>query len=92
MAHCIEVVVYRVKNAETAEAARREMRAHLENYPGFLDWTAATSLDDPTLFTDIVTWASLSQARDASGKVMSDPGCAPLMAEVAELITMGHYG
>ena len=89
--HCIEVVVYKVKNAETAAAARRTMKPHVAGFPGFLGWHAVTSADDPALFTDIVTWRSLAEARAAGEKVMSDPECAPLMGEVAELISMGHY-
>jgi hypothetical protein len=88
---CIEVVVYKVKNAETAGAARRTMRPRIEAMPGFLGWHAGTSADDPLLFTDILTWASLAEARDASAKVMADPGCAPFMAEIAEVVSMGHY-
>jgi heme-degrading monooxygenase HmoA len=89
--HCIEVVVYKVKNAETAEAARRAMKPHVAGFPGFLGWHAVTSADDKSVFTDIVTWRSLAEARAAGEKVMSDPECAPLMSEVAELISMGHY-
>jgi heme-degrading monooxygenase HmoA len=89
--HCIEVVVYKVKNAQTAEAARRAVRPHVECFPGFLGWHAATSADDPQLFTDIVTWRSLSDARAAGERVMADPQCAPFMQEVAEVVSMGHY-
>lgn len=89
--HCIEVVVYKVKNAQTAEAARRAVRPHIEGFPGFLGWHAVTSADDPELFTDIVTWRSLADARTAFQKVMDDPECAPFMQEVAEVVSMGHY-
>lgn len=89
--HCVEVVVYKVKNTETAQAARRGMRRHVEAMPGFLGWHAATSADDPALFTDIVTWRSLGEARAASEKVTADPDCAPFMAEIAEFISAGHY-
>lgn len=89
--HCIEVVVYKVKNAQTAEAARRAVRPHVERFPGFLGWHAMTSADDPLVFTDIVTWASLAEARAAGAKVMADPACAPFMAEIAEVVSAGHY-
>ena len=89
--HCIEVVVYKVKNTETAAAARRAAKPHVAGFPGFLGWHAATSADDPAVFTDIVTWRSLAEARAAGEKVMSDPQCAPLMNEIAQVFSMGHY-
>ena len=89
--HCIEVVVYKVKNAETAEREGRAMRPHVEAFPGFPGWHAVTSADDPALFTDVVTWRSLEDARSASEKVMADPACAPFMAEIAERVSAGYY-
>ena len=89
--HCIEVVVYKVKNPQSAEGKRRDMRHHVESFPGFLGWHAVTSADDPAVFTDILTWKSLDHARSASSKVVSDPACAPFMAEIAEVFSMGHY-
>jgi hypothetical protein len=89
--HCIEVVVYKVKNAETAHDLRRAMRPRVAAFPGFLGWHAVTSAEDPALFTDIVTWRSLADARAASEKVMTDPACAPFMAEIAEVVSAGHY-
>jgi heme-degrading monooxygenase HmoA len=90
-APCIEITVYKVKNAQTAEAARRAVRPHIEAFPGFLGWHAVTSADDPMVFTDIVTWKSLADAKSAGERVMADPETQPFMAEVAELISMGHY-
>lgn len=89
--HVIEVVVYKVNNPQTAAAARRAVRPHVEAMDGFLGWHAMTSADDPSVFTDILTWRSLSHAKSASEKVMADPACAPLMAEIAEVVSMGHY-
>ena len=91
MAHCIEVVVYKVKNAQAGQAARRAARPHIEALPGFLGWQAVTSAEDPARFTDIVTWRSLADARSAGETMMADPACAPFMAEIAEIISMGHY-
>ena len=91
MAHCIEVVVYKVKNAQTAEAARRAVRPHIEAFPGFLGWQAVTSAEDPTSFADIVTWKSLEDAKAAGEKFMTDPAITPFMAEIAQVISMGHY-
>ena len=89
--HCIEVVVYKVKNAQTAQSARRAMRPHVEAYPGFLGWHAVTSADDAQTFTDIITWRSLAEAKAAGEKIMSDPACAPFMAEITQVVSMGHY-
>lgn len=89
--HCIEVIVYKVKNPQAAEGKRRSMRHRVEAFPGFLGWHAVTSADDPAVFTDIVTWKSLAEARAASARVMTDPECAPFMAEIAEIFSMGHY-
>ena len=91
MTHCIEIVVYKVKNAQTAETQRRGARPLVESLQGFLGWHAVTSVDDPLLFTDIITWRSLEEARAAGARVMADPACAPFMAEIAEVVSMGHY-
>lgn len=91
MTHCIEVVVYKVKNAQSGQLARRAVRPHIEAFPGFLGWQAVTSTEDPTSFTDIVTWKSPADAKAAGAMIMSAPHCAPFMAEVAEVISMGHY-
>jgi heme-degrading monooxygenase HmoA len=88
---CLEVVVYKVKNPQSAENLRRAMRPHVEAFPGFLGWRAVTSTDDPATFTDIVTWRSLAEAQAAAGKVQTDPECAPFMAEIAEIVSYGHY-
>ena len=91
MTHCIEVVVYKVKNAQSGQLARRAVRPHIEAFPGFLGWQAVTSTEDPTSFTDIVTWKSPADAKAAGAMIMSAPHCAPFMGEVAEVISMGHY-
>jgi hypothetical protein len=88
---CVEIVVYKVKNADAAAAARRTVRPHIEAFPGFVSWQAVTSADDPLMFTDLVTWESLGHARDAGNKVMSDPACAPFMAQIDAVVSAGHY-
>jgi hypothetical protein len=89
--HCIEVVVYRVKNPQTAEMRRRAARPHVEAYPGFLGWHAVTSADDPNVFTDILTWKTVGDAKAAAAKLSADPSCTPFIAEIAEIVSMGHY-
>lgn len=89
--HCIEVVVYKVKNIQQAAAARRAARPHIEAFPGFLGWHAVTQVEDGSIFTDIVTWRSLADAKSAGDKLMSDPACAAFMAEIAEVVSFGHY-
>lgn len=34
MTHCIEVVVYKVKNAQSGKLARRAASPHIEAFPG----------------------------------------------------------
>ena len=84
-------MIYKVKNPATAAAARFAMKPHVETFPGFLGWTAVTALDDPSLFTDILTWRTHADAKSAGEKVMADPQCAPLMVEVTQVVSMGHY-
>ena len=91
MTHRIGVAVYKVKNAQAGQSARRAARPHIEAFPGFLGWQAVSGTEDPTSFTGIVTWKSLADARAAGEKFMSDPAIAPFMAEAAEVISMGHY-
>ena len=90
-AYCIEITVYKVRNAQTAQTARRAIRPHVEAYPGFLGWHAMTAANDPSTFTDIVTWKSLDDAKSADERIMADPACAPFTAEIAQVVSMGHY-
>ncbi len=77
MAHCIEVVVYKVKNAQSGQLARRAVRPHIEDFPGFLGWQAVTSTEDPTSFTGIVTWKSPADAKAAGEKICRTPTAPP---------------
>ncbi len=87
----LELVVYRVKNPETAATVRAAIRPHLASYPGFLGWQAAVSMDDGALFAARVSWESLDAARSAGQKVVTDPVCAGFMAEIGEIFSMGHF-
>lgn len=89
--HCIEIVVYKVKDPKTAATARRNARPFIESQTGFLGWQALTAVDNPNLFTDVVTWASLADAEAAGKKFDHSPECAPLMAEIGEMVSMTHY-
>ncbi|MFO1120821.1 MAG: hypothetical protein U1F47_00630 [Hyphomicrobiales bacterium] len=88
----LELVVYKVKNPQTAAKVRSRMRPHLAAYPGFIDWKPLSAIEDAATFVDLVTWVSIEAAREAGRKVISDPDCAPLMAEIAEVYAMGHFG
>ena len=90
-AHCIEIVVYKVKDPKAAATARRNARPFIESQPGFLGWQALTAADNPKLFTDVVTWASLADAEAAGKKFDTSSECAPLMAEIGEMVSMTHY-
>jgi hypothetical protein len=89
--HCIEIVTYKVKDPKSAAAARRHIRPFIETQPGFMGWQALTAADNPSLFTDVVTWASLADAEAAGKKFDTAPECAPLMAEIGEMVSMVHY-
>ncbi len=89
--HCIEIVVYKVRDPKAATTARRNIRPFIESQPGFLGWQALTAAGDSALFTDVVTWSSLADAEAAGKKFETSPDCAPLMAEISEMVSMGHY-
>ena len=88
---CIEFVVYKVGNPETAGPARREAMELIKDFPGFRSWTALSSLESADAFLDHVEWADLATARAAAETVMTDDRFAPFRAEIAEVIHMGHF-
>jgi hypothetical protein len=49
-------------------------------------------VDDEVTLTDIVTWDDLASAKVAGEAFQKEPRLAPSMAEITEVISMGHYG
>jgi len=90
-APCLELVVFKVKDAEKARIARRAAQETVRTYDGFLSWTAYESHEEQNQFADVVLWRDLACAKAAAEKVMKDPGFAAVMAEIDGLVTMSHY-
>ncbi|WP_269582486.1 hypothetical protein [Roseibium sp. Sym1] len=88
---CLELVIFKVKDADKARLARRAAQDTVKAYEGFLSWTAYESDEDNNLFADVVLWKDLETARKAAEKVMKDPGFAAVMAEIDGLVSMSHY-
>jgi len=90
-APCLELVIFKVKDADKARIARRAAQDTVKSYKGFISWTAYESDEDANLFADVVLWKDLKTAKNAAEKVMKDPGFAAVMAEIDGLVTMSHY-
>jgi len=88
---CLELVIFKVKNADKARIARRAAQDTVKTYDGFISWTAYESDEDSNLFADVVLWKDLKTAKEAAEKVMKDPGFAAVMAEIDGLVSMSHY-
>lgn len=88
---CLELVIFKVKDADKARIARRAAQDTVKHYDGFISWSAYESCEDRNLFADVVLWKDLDTAKAAAQKVMKDPGFAAVMAEIDGLVTMSHY-
>ena len=88
---CLELVVFKVKDAEKARIARHTAQDTVKHYDGFISWTAYESCEDRNLFADVVLWRDLASAKEAAEKVMKDPGFAAVMAEIDGLVSLSHY-
>lgn len=88
---CLELVVFKVKDAEKARIARRAAQDTVKHYDGFLSWTAYESCEEKNLFADVVLWKDLKTAKEAAEKVMKDPAFAAIMAEIDGLVSLSHY-
>ncbi|MEJ8474063.1 hypothetical protein [Roseibium algae] len=88
---CLELVVFKIKDAGKAREARRLAQQAVKLYDGFLSWAAYEGTEDASLFADIVEWRDLEAAKAASDMVMKDPRFAALMKEVDGIVTMSHF-
>jgi uncharacterized protein CbrC (UPF0167 family) len=91
MQPCFEIVVYKVKGHEAASSAREAARAVIASYPGFRSWQALTSTDDASSFADLVTWDDVSHAKAAGEAFHKDARLQPFVAEIGQIMSMGHY-
>lgn len=88
---CLELVVFKVRDAEKAALARRAAQQLADRYQGFISWSAYTSMEDTGLFADLVLWRDQSSAKAAAYRLREDPGFAALMAEIDGLVTMSRF-
>ncbi len=91
MKTCFEIVVYTVKGHEAASSAREAARAVIASYPGFRTWQALTSTEDASSFADLVTWDDISYAKAAGEAFQKDARLQPFVAEIGQIMSMGHY-
>jgi hypothetical protein len=85
-----ELVVYTVKDAARAAAARQLLPAILKAYDGFVAYEPLASAGAETTFVDIVRWRDLESAKAASASIMSNAKAAGFMAEIDEVKLMDH--
>lgn len=88
---CMEVVTYRVSNPETADVQRRAARDRARNLAGFVGWVPLSGAHDRTERVDIVTWASLEDARNAAALVGESPDFAAFRDSISQLVSMAHF-
>ncbi|WP_306030987.1 hypothetical protein [Stappia sp. MMSF_3263] len=88
---CMEVVTYRVHNPETADVQRRAARDRAGNLAGFVGWLPLSGAHDRTERVDIVTWASLEDARNAAAVVGESPDFAGFRESISRLDGMAHF-
>ncbi|GAA0782262.1 hypothetical protein E1180_00405 [Roseibium denhamense] len=88
---CLELVIYKIKDAEKARAARRAAQELVKTYDGFLSWTAYDACEEAGLVADAVLWRDIDCAKRAGDRVMKHPVFAGLMAEVDGMVSMAQY-
>ncbi|MHA7773110.1 hypothetical protein [Roseibium sp. M-1] len=88
---CLELVIFKVKDADAARHARRKARDTVQTYDGFLAWTAYEAAEDGNLFADLVLWRDLASAKRAAARLAKDPVFSALLAEIDGLVSFAHY-
>lgn len=87
----LELVVFRVTDAGTAEPLRVAAHERIATYPGFVRALRLCAVEDPLLFADVVLWRSLADAKAAMGRAESDPAVLPFFGALGPIVSMGHY-
>jgi quinol monooxygenase YgiN len=85
-----EIVVYTVKNPETAAQARKTLPGILASYDGFIAYEPLASAASSRTFVDIVRWRDLEAAKSASQSIMHDARAAGFMHEIEDVKLMDH--
>lgn len=88
---CMEVVAYRIANPEAADIQRGAARNLAKDLPGFVGWVPLSGSHDRTERVDIVTWASLEDARNAAAVVGASPDFAAFRDSISQLVSMAHF-
>lgn len=85
---CVEIVLYRVRTAGEAEAARRAAMPVIAGYPGFVSWQALTSAEEAGLFADIVIWDTPDAARAAAEAFGRDARLCAFTEFISQVVVM----
>lgn len=88
---CIELVVYKVTNAEAALSARRELKPVIEKMDGIKSWQPLRSHSDKLVFADYVVWEDCDKAKAAAKQFETDARFAPFAKTIDKTITFDHY-
>ncbi|MCU0425669.1 MAG: antibiotic biosynthesis monooxygenase [Candidatus Kapabacteria bacterium] len=88
-----EVVMYQIKQSNLADYAKicNDVTKELENFQGFISRTVLQDHKDPSIFVDVVVWASLEVAQNAPKKAETLPAMQPFFAATERVISFQHY-
>lgn len=88
---CFEIVLYKVRDADEARAARKQIMPFLARHPGFRSWRALVDLKDSAQFMDLIEWDTVQDAEVAAETIMRDPAFAAFMGQIELVQSMSHY-
>jgi len=88
---CIELVVYKVRNAQEVLAARREVIPIIEQFDGFKSWTALQSMTDENVFSDYGVWENRDKAKAAAKQFETDKRFSDFAKTIEKIISFQHY-
>jgi heme-degrading monooxygenase HmoA len=88
-----EVAMYQIKQSNLADYAKicNDVTKELENFQGFISRTVLQDHKDPSIFVDVVVWASLEIAQNAPKKAETLPAMQPFFAATERVISFQHY-
>lgn len=88
---CMEVVTYRITDPDAADAERNAARDLVRGLAGFVGWMPLSGAHDRRERVDVVTWASLEDARNAAALVGRSADFAGFRNSIAQLVGMAHF-
>lgn len=88
-----EVVIYKIKDKEVKNFAALSELADQCLVPkrGFISRQIMKDHTDPSIFMDIVEWASLDDAKNAATEIEGDPAIQPFFDAAEKVISFNHY-